>query len=99
MVVSCFLTQKLFYVFWLGALRSFTFSVNIERCFLFTVILVSLFSFTYCLFICLLAQKGSFFLESSCLTLVSFSICKSPLSIFCRAGLVVTIFFHCCERF
>jgi hypothetical protein len=46
-------------------------------------------SFTYFLFTGLLAQKGLFFLESTCLTLVSSSICKSPLSIFCSAGLVV----------
>jgi hypothetical protein len=45
-------------------------------------------SFTYSLFICLLAQKGLFFLNSSCLTLVSSSICKSPLRTFCSAGLV-----------
>jgi hypothetical protein len=39
----------------IGTLRPFTFSVNIERCLLFPVILVSLlFSFTYSLFICLL---------------------------------------------
>jgi hypothetical protein len=48
-----------------------------------------LFSFTYFLFTGLLAQKGLFFLEFSCLTLVSSFICKSPLSIFCSAGLVV----------
>jgi hypothetical protein len=67
----------------IGLLRPFTFSVNIERCLLFPVIFVSL------LFTRLLAQKGLFFLESSCLTLVSSSVCKSPLSIFCSAGLVV----------
>jgi hypothetical protein len=90
-VGSCFLTQFAILCPLIGALMPFTFSVNIERCFLFPVILVSLlFSFTYSLFICLLAQKGLFFLESFCLTLVYSSICKSPLSIFCGAGLVIT---------
>jgi hypothetical protein len=91
MVVSCFLTQFAILCLLIGALRPFTFSVNIERCLLFPVILVSLlFSFTYSLFICLLAQKCLFFLESSYLCLVFSSVCKSPLSIFCSAGLVVT---------
>jgi hypothetical protein len=75
----------------IGALRPFTFSVNIERCLLFpTISFPLLFSFTYSLFTGLLAQKGILFLESFCFTLVSSSICKSPLSIFCSAGLVVT---------
>jgi hypothetical protein len=57
---------------------------------LFLVIFIALlFSFTYSLFIDLLAQKGLFFLESSCLTLLFSSICKSPLSIFCSVGSVV----------
>jgi hypothetical protein len=74
----------------IGALRPFTFSVNIERYLLFPVIFVSLlFSFTYSLFTGLFAQKGLFFLESSCLSLVSSSIFKSLLSIFCSAVLVV----------
>jgi hypothetical protein len=56
---------------------------------MFPVIFMTLlFSFTYSLFIGLLAQKDLLFLESSCLTLVSSYIC--PLSIFCSAGLVVT---------
>jgi hypothetical protein len=91
MVGSCFLTQHAILCLLIGTLRPFTFSVNIEKCPLFPVIFVSLlFSFTYSLFIGLLAQKGLFFLESTCLTLVSSSICKSLLSIFCSAGLVVT---------
>jgi hypothetical protein len=58
---------------------------------LFPVTLVPLlFSFTYSLFTGLLAQKGLFFLESSCLTLVSSFIYISPLSILCSASLVVT---------
>jgi hypothetical protein len=57
---------------------------------LFPVIFVYLlFHFTYSLCIGLLTQKCLFFLESTCLTLFSTSICKSPLSIFSRAGLVV----------
>jgi hypothetical protein len=59
MVGSCFLTQFFIPCHLIGALRPFTFSVNIERCLLFPVILVPLlFSFTYFLFIGLLAQKG-----------------------------------------
>jgi hypothetical protein len=46
-----------------------------------------------CLFF-LLAQKGLFFHESSWLTLISSSICKIPLSIFCSAGLVTTNYFN-----
>jgi hypothetical protein len=68
----------------LGALKLFTFSVNIERCLFFPVIFACLFSFTYSLFTGLLAQKDLFFL-----TLVSSSICKGPLNIFYSAGLVV----------
>jgi hypothetical protein len=75
----------------IGALRSFIFSVSIEKCLLFSVTFVSLlFSFTYSLLIGLLAQKGLFFLESICLILLSSSLCKSPLSIFCSVILVVT---------
>jgi hypothetical protein len=47
-----------------------------------------LLSFTYSLFVSLLALKGLCFLEFSCHTLVSSSLCKSPLSIICSAGLV-----------
>jgi hypothetical protein len=68
MVGSCFLTQ--FAILWLliGALGPFTFSVSIERCLLFPVIFVPLlFSFSYSLFTDLLAQKGLFFPESTCL--------------------------------
>jgi hypothetical protein len=90
MVGSCFLIQFTILCLLTGALRPFTFGVNIERYLLFSVIFVTLlFSFTYPLFTGLLAQKGLFFLESTCLTLVSSSTCKSPLSIFCSAGLVV----------
>jgi hypothetical protein len=68
----------------IDALRPFTFSVKIDRCLLFPVIFILLFfSFTYSLFTCLLAQVGLFFLESSCFTVVSSSIFKRPLSIFC----------------
>jgi hypothetical protein len=91
MVGSYFLTQFAILCLLIGVLRSITFSVNFDRCLLFPVSFVPLlFSFTYSLFICLLAQKALFFLESSCLTLVSSSICKSPLSIFCSTDLVVT---------
>jgi hypothetical protein len=94
MVGSCFLIQFALLCLLTGALRPFTFSVNIEKCLLFPVIFVSLlFSFTYSLFIGLLVQKGLFFLESTCLTVVSSSICISPLSIFCSAGMVVANFF------
>jgi hypothetical protein len=90
MVGSCFLTQFAIVCLLIGALRPFTFHVNIERCLLLTVVPVSLlFSFSYSLFIGLLAQKGLFFLESFCPTLIS-SICKNPLSIFYSAALVVT---------
>jgi hypothetical protein len=90
-VGSCFLTQFAILCILIGTLRWFKFSVKIERCLLFPVILVSLmFNFTYSLFVCLLAQKGLFFLESPYLTLVSSSIYKSPLSISFNTGLVVT---------
>jgi hypothetical protein len=60
---------------------------------LLPVIFISpLFSFTYSLFTDLLAQKDLFLLESSCLTIVSSSICKSPLSIVCSVGLVTHSF-------
>jgi hypothetical protein len=56
---------------------------------LFPVTFIALlFSFTCSLFTGLLAQKGLFFLESSCFTPFS-SACKIPLGIFCSAGLVV----------
>jgi hypothetical protein len=57
--------------------------------------------FTYSLFTGVLGQKGLFFLIFYYLTLVSSSVCMSPLSIFCGAGLVVTNFlvFACCGRF
>jgi hypothetical protein len=78
----------------IGALRPFTFSVNTERCLSFPAIFIPvLFSFAYSLFTGLLAQDGLFFLECSCFTLVSSSICKSPLSIFCSTGLVATTSF------
>jgi hypothetical protein len=73
-------------------LRPFTFifSVKFERWLLFPVLFVPLlFHFTYSFLTGLLAQKGLFFLEYSCLTLASPSICKSSSSIFCSAGLVV----------
>jgi hypothetical protein len=101
-VRSCFLIQFVILCVLIGALRPFTFSVNIERYLLFPVIfLCLLFSFTHSLFIGMLAQKDLFFLESTCLTLVSSSICKNPLSIFCSAGLVVAIplVFTCHGRF
>jgi hypothetical protein len=61
---------------------------------LFPVLFVSLlFGINYSLFMGLLAQKGLFFLESSCLALVFSSICKSPLSVFISAGLVVANYF------
>jgi hypothetical protein len=41
------------------------------------------------LFTGLLAQNGLLFLESTFLSLGSSSICKSPLGIFCSAGLVI----------
>jgi hypothetical protein len=86
-VGSCFLTQ---FPIWCLLIGTFTFNVNTERCLLFPVIFVSLlFSFTYSLLICLPAQMGLFFLESSCLTPVTSSLCKSPLSIFCSAGFMV----------
>jgi hypothetical protein len=54
----------------IGAFRPFTFTVKVARCLLFPVIFIPLlFSFTYSLFTGLLAQKGLFFLESSCLTI------------------------------
>jgi hypothetical protein len=91
MVGSSFLIQFAILYLFIGALRPFTFSVGIERWLLFLVTFVSLlFSFTYFLFNGLLAQKGLFFLESTCLTQVSSAVCKSPLSILCSAGLVVT---------
>jgi hypothetical protein len=82
-------------------IEAISFSVGTEKCVLFPVIFVSpLFSFTYSLFTGLLAQKGLFFLESTCLTLVSSSVCKSPLSIFCSAGLWSQIpLVISCERF
>jgi hypothetical protein len=84
-----FLIQFVILCLLIGSLKPFTFIINIERCLLFPVIFVSLlFSFTYSLFTDLLAQKCLFFLESTWITLVSSSICKSPLSIFCSAGLV-----------
>jgi hypothetical protein len=90
LVGSCFLTQFVILSVLIGALRPFTFSVKIERCLYFPVIFVLLlFSCTYSLFTGLLAQKDLFFLEFSCLIVVS-SICKSPLSIFCNAVSVVT---------
>jgi hypothetical protein len=49
-----------------------------------------LLSFISSVFTGLIAQKGVFFLESSCLTLLSSSICKTPRSIFCSAGLAIT---------
>jgi hypothetical protein len=52
--------------------------------------------FTYSLFTSLLGQKELFFLASSCLTLISSSVCKSPLSIFFSTGLVVMDSFHFC---
>jgi hypothetical protein len=76
------------------ALQPFSSSVNLERCLLFPFIFIPLlFRFTHSLFPGLLAQRGLFFLYSSRLSLVSSSIYKSPLSIFCNAGLVVTNFF------
>jgi hypothetical protein len=59
-----FLTQFAILCLLIGALRPFTFRVNIERYLLLSAIFVSLlFSFTYSLFICLLAQKGLFYLS------------------------------------
>jgi hypothetical protein len=89
MVGSCFWTQFAILSLLIRVLRSFAFSINIERCLLFPLIFIPLlFCFTSSLFICLLAQQGLFFLESS-LTLVLSSICKIPLSIFCIASLVL----------
>jgi hypothetical protein len=107
MIGSWFWSNLLFYVSWLGhwghvysvlVLRGACQTPvpqgkkkKKERC-LFPVIFVSLlFSFTYSLFSGLLAQKGLFLFESSCLTLVS--LFKSPLNIFCSAVLVITNFF------
>jgi hypothetical protein len=91
MVGSCFFIQFAVLYLLTGALRPFIFSVSIESCLPFPVIFVSLlFDFTYSLFTGLLAQKCLFFLVSTCLTLASSSICKSPLSIFYSTGLVVT---------
>jgi hypothetical protein len=90
MVGSYFLIQFAILYLLIEVLRPFTFSVTIEKCLLFPVTFVSLlFSFTYSLFTGLLGQRGLFFLESACPALVSSSICKTPLSIFCSAGLVV----------
>jgi hypothetical protein len=95
MVGFSFLTQFAVLCLLIGVLRPFTFIVNIETCLLFPVILVPLlFSFTYSLFSALLAQKGLFFLESSCLTLVSSSTCESPLSVFCSSCFVVANSFN-----
>jgi hypothetical protein len=77
MVGSSFLTWFAILCLLIGALRPFTFSVNIERCLLFSVsVIPPLFSFTYSLFTGLLSQKGLFFLEYSFLTLVSHSNLK-----------------------
>jgi hypothetical protein len=74
----------------IGRLRPLIFSVNIKRCLLFLAIFIHLLiSFTYSLFTGILAQKVLFFIKFSCLILLSFSTCKSPLSIFCSAGWVV----------
>jgi hypothetical protein len=82
---SYFFTQFDILCLLIGALRPFTFNVNIERCLLFPMIFVSPFcTFTYSLVTILLGQKGLYFLESSCFTLVS-----SSVSIFCSAGLGV----------
>jgi hypothetical protein len=53
-----------------------------------------------CLLVCLL-KRFYFFLESSCLTLVSSSICKGPVSILWSAGMVVanSFSFTFCGRF
>jgi hypothetical protein len=100
-VRSCFLIQFVILCVLIGALRPFTFSVNIERYLLFPVIfLCLLFSFTHSLFIGMLAQKDLFFLESTCLTLVSSSICKSPLSSVVLAWwLQIPLVFLCYGRF
>jgi hypothetical protein len=63
-------------------------------CCLQSIFIPFLFSFTCSLFIGLLGQKNFFFLASSCLTLVSSSVCKSPLSILCHVGLVVVNSFN-----
>jgi hypothetical protein len=52
--------------------------------------------FTYSLFSGLLGQKDLFFLALSCLTLISSSVCKSLLCIFCNAGFVLANSFHFC---
>jgi hypothetical protein len=57
------------------------------------IFILLLFIFTNSLFTGLLGQKDLFFLESSCLTLVSASVCKGPLIFFCSAGLVDMNFF------
>jgi hypothetical protein len=103
-VVGSFFNPICYSISLIGALKPFTFSVKIEKYLLFLVIFIPLlFSFTYSLFTGLLAQKGLFFVEASCLTLVSSSICKNPLSIFCIAALVVansfSLFFLVVEDF
>jgi hypothetical protein len=95
MVWSCFLIQFAILCLLIEILMSFTFIVKIKTCLLFLVIFISLLiSFTYFSFTDFLAQKYLFFLESSCFTLVSSSICRSSLSIFCSACLLVSNSFH-----
>jgi hypothetical protein len=62
MVGSCFLTQFAILCLLIGALRPFTFSVNIKRCLLFPVILVPccLVLHILCLLVCLLKRVYSF---------------------------------------
>jgi hypothetical protein len=85
MVGSCFLTQFAILCLLIGAWRPFIFRGSCcFQSFLFSCWLV---------FTGQLAQKVLFSLESTCLILISSSICKSPLSIFCSVCLVVANYF------
>jgi hypothetical protein len=92
MVRSCFLTQFAVLHLLFGNWGHW-FSVLVLRgAWCFQSFFPSVVSSTYSLLTGLLGQRGFFFHASSCLTLASSSLCNSPLSIFCSAGLVVMNF-------
>jgi hypothetical protein len=86
MVGSYFLIQYAILCFLIEAFRPFIPVLMLRGACCFQSFFFPLvFIFIYPFFTGLLAQK----VESSGLTLVSSSICKSPLCIFCNAGLMV----------